>query len=76
MAPVAAEAVPATSVAGDAPAAQAVGGSSALQCLVDEQVFIADIVYNGRPAIAARDTVTGVTQAIDEQCNVLAEAAP
>ncbi len=40
------------------------------------QVFVADILYNGRTAIAARDTVTGVTQAIDEQCNVLAEAAP
>lgn len=66
----------------DAPEADGIGGevmmsgSTALQCLGDEQVFVAVIVYLGTPAIAVRDTVTGVTQAIDEQCNVLAEVAP
>ena len=46
------------------------------QCLSTTQVFLASIVYQGSPAIAARDTVTGVTQAIDEQCRVLVEVAP
>ncbi len=76
MAPTVADALPATTVAGEATAGMAGGGSPARQCLEGDQVFVADIVYNGRPAIAARDTVTGVTQAIDEQCNVLAEATP
>lgn len=49
---------------------------AARQCLTGNQVFLADIVFQGTPAIAVRDTVTGVTQAIDEQCNVLAEVAP
>ncbi|MDO8391411.1 MAG: hypothetical protein Q7V57_13085 [Actinomycetota bacterium] len=61
---------------------ESAGGSDAKlpgpgwQCLSGNQVFLADIVYQGTPAIAARDTVTGVTQAIDEQCNVLVEVAP
>ena len=46
------------------------------QCLSTTQVFLASIVDQGSPAIAARDTVTGVTQAIDEQCRVLVEVAP
>jgi len=58
------------------------GGSDAkyalpgMQCLTGDQVFLAQILYQDTPAIAARDTVTGVTQAIDEQCNVLVEVAP
>ncbi|HNJ96497.1 MAG TPA: hypothetical protein PLV13_00105 [Ilumatobacteraceae bacterium] len=51
-------------------------GSPALACLTSDQQYIADITYAGTPAIAARDTVTGVIQAIDEQCNVLAEVKP
>ncbi len=46
------------------------------QCLSATQVFLAGIDYQGSPAIAVRDTVTGVTQAIDEQCRVLVEVAP
>lgn len=65
-----------TAADGEVAGASVGGGSLALGCLDDTQVFVADILYNGRTAIAARDTVTGVTQAIDEQCNVLAEAAP
>lgn len=76
MAPTAADGSPATTVAGEATAGMAGGGSPARECLEGDQVFVADILYNGRAAIAARDTVTGVTQAIDEQCNVLAEATP
>lgn len=66
----------------DAPEADGLGGdvmmsgSAALHCLDEDQVFVVAIIYAGTPAIAVRDTVTGVTQAIDEQCNVLAEVAP
>jgi hypothetical protein len=65
-----------TVVTGGVTAADAATVSPAMRCLTDSQVFVADILYNGRLAIAARDTVTGVTQAIDEQCTVLAEAVP
>lgn len=67
---------PEESVADDAGSADVGINSPALQCLTGDQVFVADIIYAGAPAVAARDTVTGVTQAIDEQCNVLAEVAP
>jgi hypothetical protein len=40
--------------------------------LTSSQVFIAEISWKGTPAAAVRDTVTGVTQAIDPQCKVLA----
>lgn len=39
--------------------------------LTSQQVFIAEINWKGAPAAAVRDTVTGVTQAIDPQCKVL-----
>lgn len=48
----------------------------ALDCLTEQQVFLADIVYDGQYAIAARDTGTGVTVAIDDECNVLASVNP
>lgn len=53
-------------VAGGAPA------TGALACLTDQQVYLGDIMYQGTFAIAARDTVTGVTQAITDDCTVLA----
>lgn len=76
VAPAAGSAPATTVVSGGVAAEDASSVSPALRCLTDSQVFVADILYNGRLAIAARDTVTGVTQAIDEQCTVLAEAAP
>ena len=48
----------------------------ALACLTDTQVFLADIYYRGMLAIAVRDTVTGVTEAIDGNCTVLARVGP
>ena len=48
----------------------------ALACLTDDQVFLADILYQGALAIAVRDTVTGVTEAIDSNCTVLASVSP
>ena len=48
----------------------------ALACLTETQVFLADIYYRGMLAIAARDTVTGVTEAIDGNCTVLARVGP
>ncbi len=48
----------------------------ALACMNDDQVFLADIYYQGALAIAVRDTVTGVTQAIDSNCTVLASVTP
>ncbi len=50
--------------------------SPAMGCLTEQQQFITEISYAGTPAIAVRDTVTGVIQAIDEQCIVLAEVKP
>jgi len=44
----------------------------ALGCLTLRQVFLADIQYQGVFAIAARDTVTGMTSAITDDCTVLA----
>jgi hypothetical protein len=50
---------------------------SALACpLAPNQVVVADIIWIDTPAIAVRDTVTGVMQAIDDQCTVLVEATP
>lgn len=63
-------------VAADGSVAERASGSPALACLTEQQQYIADITYAGTPAVAARDTVTGVIQAIDEQCNVLAEVKP
>ena len=48
----------------------------ALACMDDDQVFLADILYQGTLAIAVRDTVTGVTEAIDSTCTVLASVSP
>ena len=48
----------------------------ALACMSDTQVFLADVYYRGMLAIAVRDTVTGVTEAIDGNCTVLARVGP
>ena len=48
----------------------------ALTCLSDNQVFLADILYMDELAIAARDTVTGVTVAITDDCRVLVAVGP
>jgi hypothetical protein len=44
--------------------------------LTADQVVLGEITWMGQQAAAVRDTVTGVTQAIDPQCNVLATVAP
>jgi hypothetical protein len=65
--------------AADTTAKIAAGGApvtGALACLSAQQVFLADIMYQGTFAIAARDTVTGVTQAITDDCTVLATVGP
>ena len=49
---------------------------AAVACLSDTQVYLADIFYDGTFGIAARDTVTGVTSAIADDCTVLVSAAP
>ena len=49
---------------------------TAVGCMSDTQVFLADIYYRGMLAIAVRDTVTGVTEAIDGNCTVLARVNP
>jgi negative regulator of sigma E activity len=67
-----------TTVAADT-TAKIAGGTpvtGALACLTDQQVFLADIMYQGTFAVAARDTVTGVTQAIADDCTVLATVGP
>ena len=52
------------------------GTRSAFGCLTAQQVFLADIQYQGAFAIAARDTVTGMTSAITDDCTVLATVGP
>jgi len=44
--------------------------------LTPEQVVLGEITWQGQVAAAVRDTVTGVTQALDPQCNVLATVEP
>jgi hypothetical protein len=67
-----------TSASGAPPAAQRVASNNieALACMTANQVFLADIYFQGMLAIAVRDTVTGVTEAIDGNCTVLARATP
>jgi len=48
----------------------------AFACLTTDQVFLADILYEGQYAVAARDTVTGVTLAIADDCSVLVTVGP
>lgn len=43
-----------------------------LACLTPDQVYLADILYQNQLAIAARDTVTGETVAIADDCSILA----
>lgn len=44
--------------------------------LTADQVVLGEITWMGQPAAAVRDTVTGVTLAIDPQCSVLATVEP
>lgn len=48
----------------------------AMACMTTDQTFLADIYYQGLLAIAVRDMDTGVTEAIDGNCTVLARVAP
>ena len=44
--------------------------------LAEHQVVEREIVYQGTPAVLVRDTVSGVMQALDAKCNVLATSQP
>lgn len=57
-------------------AASNYSSSPAISCLTPQQIFLADIQYQGVFGIAARDTVTGVTQAIADDCTVLVSVGP
>ena len=57
-------------------AASNFSSSPAISCLAPQQIFLADIQYRGVFGIAARDTGTGVTQAIAEDCTVLVAVGP
>ena len=57
-------------------AASNFSSSPAILCLAPQQTFLADIQYRGVFGIAARDTVTGVTQAIADDCTVLVSIGP
>lgn len=69
-----------TAPASESTVAQQVADESvqrgALTCLSDTQVFLADILYLGELAVAARDTVSGVTVAITDDCRVLVAIGP
>ena len=57
-------------------APEAYAKRAAFDCLSPTQVFLADILYLNELAIAARDTVTGVTVAITDDCRVLVAVGP
>ena len=57
-------------------AASNLSSSPAIFCMAPQQIFLADIQYRGVFGIAARDTVTGVTQAIADDCTVLVSVGP
>lgn len=44
--------------------------------LSDTQEILAEVTYQGTPAVVVRDTVTGVISALDSQCTVLASLQP
>jgi hypothetical protein len=59
------------------PASRAVVPSFEFDCpLEPTQVVVVEITWKGTPAVAVRDTVSGVIQAIDAQCTVLATVEP
>ena len=53
-----------------------VSGRPALACLTETQVYLADILFMDELAIAARDTVSGITVAITDDCTVLVAVGP
>jgi hypothetical protein len=60
-----------------APTSRAVVPSFSFDCpLQPNQVVVVEITWKGAPAVAVRDTVSGVIQAIDAQCTVLASVEP
>lgn len=44
--------------------------------LADTEEVLAEVTYQGTPAVVVRDTVTGVISAVDSQCTVLASVEP
>jgi hypothetical protein len=64
-------------VATQAPTSRAAVQSFTFDCpLEPTQVVVAEITWKGTPAVAVRDTVSGVIQALDAQCTVLASVQP
>lgn len=55
----------------------AVAPSFTFDCpLSDTEEVLAEVTYQGTPAVVVRDTVTGVISAVDSQCTVLASLQP
>lgn len=55
----------------------AVAPSFTFECpLADTEEIVAEVTYQGTPAVVVRDTVTGVISALDSQCTVLASLQP
>lgn len=48
----------------------------AASCLTDDQIYVADVIFQGELGVAARDTVTGVTYVIANDCSVIASVGP
>lgn len=65
-----------TTVAAETVALPPQSARPAIACLTADQVYLADILYQGQLAIAARDTVTGVTVAIADDCSILVTVGP
>ncbi len=67
---------PDTTAAGETAVAQPLSSRPGLACLTADQIYLADILYQDQYAIAARDTVTGETVAIADDCSILATVGP
>ncbi len=60
-----------------APTARGVTPSFSFPCpLEPTEVVVVEITWKGVPAVAVRDTVSGVIKALDAQCTVLATVEP
>lgn len=72
-----AESAPQSAVPAAAPTSRAVVLSFPFDCpLEPTQVVVQEISWQGTPAVVVRDTVSGVIQAVDGECNVLASTQP
>lgn len=67
---------PATAAPNDSDGTSFPTALPAASCLTRDQIYLADVIFQGEIGVAARDMVTGVTYAIANDCTVLASVGP